>query len=127
MGMSLPFLVRATVRETASASRVIGVLYGVNVLGAAAGALLAPWVLMRFLGLPGAALTGTVANLVAAAAALAAGHRAGSRGRGGSDVRLRRRPRGPSGRCLRGRSGSGRCSTPSPASSPSRSRSPGSG
>lgn len=76
MGMSLPFLVRATVRETASASRVIGVLYGVNVLGAAAGALLAPWVLVRFLGLEGAALTGTVANLVAAAAALAVGHRA---------------------------------------------------
>ena len=76
MGMSLPLLVRATVRETASASRVIGVLYGVNVLGAATGALLAPWVLVRFLGLEGAALTGTVANLVAAAAALAAGHRA---------------------------------------------------
>jgi len=76
MGMSLPFLVRATVRETASASRVIGVLYGVNVLGAATGALLAPWVLMRFLGLEGAALTGAVANFVAAAAALAAGHRA---------------------------------------------------
>jgi predicted membrane-bound spermidine synthase len=75
MGMSLPFLVRATVRETASASRVIGLLYGVNVLGAAAGALLAPWVLVRFLGLEGAALTGTVANLVAAAAALAAGWR----------------------------------------------------
>ena len=75
MGMSLPFLVRATVRETASASRVIGVLYGVNVLGAATGALLAPWVLIRFLGLAGAALAGAVANLVAAAAALAAGHR----------------------------------------------------
>jgi spermidine synthase len=75
MGMSLPFLVRATVRETASASRVIGVLYGVNVLGAAVGALLAPWVLIRFLGMEGAALTGTAANLVAAAAALAAGHR----------------------------------------------------
>jgi len=76
MGMSLPFLVRATVRETASASRVIGLLYGVNVLGASTGALLAPWVLVRFLGFEGAALTGTVANLVAAAAALAAGHRA---------------------------------------------------
>jgi predicted membrane-bound spermidine synthase len=76
MGMSLPFLVRATVRETASAPRVIGVLYGVNVLGASVGALLAPWVLIRFLGLPGAALTGAIANLVAAAAALAAGQRA---------------------------------------------------
>ena len=75
MGMSLPFLVRATVRETASASRVIGVLYGVNVLGAAAGALLAPWVLVRFFGMEGAALAGMTANFVAAAAALAAGHR----------------------------------------------------
>jgi spermidine synthase len=76
MGMSLPFLVRATVRETASAPRVIGALYGVNVLGASTGALLAPWLLIRFLGLPGAALVGTVANLLAAAAALAVGHRA---------------------------------------------------
>jgi len=75
MGMSLPLLVRATVRETASASRVIGALYGVNILGASAGALLAPWVLVRFLGMEGAALTGTVANLLAAAAALAVGHR----------------------------------------------------
>jgi predicted membrane-bound spermidine synthase len=75
MGMSLPFLVRATVRETASASRVIGSLYGVNVLGAATGALLAPWVLVRFLGLEGAVLTGAAANLLAAAAALLAARR----------------------------------------------------
>jgi predicted membrane-bound spermidine synthase len=75
MGMSLPFLVRATVRDTATASRVISGLYGVNVLGASAGALLAPWVLVRHLGMEGAALAGTAANLVAAAAALAAGHR----------------------------------------------------
>jgi spermidine synthase len=75
MGMSLPFLVRATVRETASASRVIGDLYGVNVLGAATGALLAPWVLVRYFGMEGAALAGTAANFAAAAAALAVGHR----------------------------------------------------
>ena len=75
MGMSLPFLVRATVRETGKAARVIGTLYGVNALGASAGALLAPWVLVRFLGMEGAVLAGTAANLVAAAAALAAGHR----------------------------------------------------
>jgi predicted membrane-bound spermidine synthase len=76
MGMSLPFLVRATVRETDSASRVIGALYGVNVLGAAAGALLAPWVLIRFLGMEGAALVGAGANLVAASVALVVGRRA---------------------------------------------------
>jgi predicted membrane-bound spermidine synthase len=70
MGMSLPFLVRATVRETASASRVIGALYGTNVLGAATGALLAPWVLVRYLGMEGAVLLGAGANVVAAAAAL---------------------------------------------------------
>jgi predicted membrane-bound spermidine synthase len=75
MGMSLPFLVRATVRQTGQAPRVIGTLYGVNALGAAAGALLAPWVLVRFLGMEGAVLAGSAANLVAAAAALAAGHR----------------------------------------------------
>ncbi len=74
MGMSLPFLVRATVRDAGSASRVIGGLYGVNVIGASAGALLAPWVLVRYLGMEGAALAGTAANVVAAAAALAAGH-----------------------------------------------------
>jgi predicted membrane-bound spermidine synthase len=79
MGMSLPFLVRATVRETASSSRVIGTLYGVNVLGAAAGALLAPWVLIRFLGMEGAALAGAGANLVAASAALASGRLAAIR------------------------------------------------
>jgi len=75
MGMSLPFLVRATVRDAASATRVIGGLYGINVLGASVGALLAPWVLVRHLGMEGAALAGTAANLVAAAAAFAAGHR----------------------------------------------------
>jgi predicted membrane-bound spermidine synthase len=55
---------------------VIGTLYGVNALGASAGALLAPWVLVRFLGMEGAVLAGAAANLLAAAAALAAGHRA---------------------------------------------------
>jgi predicted membrane-bound spermidine synthase len=69
MGMSLPFLVRATVRETATASRVIAALYGINVLGAASGALLAPWVLVRYLGMEGAVLLGAFANLLAAAAA----------------------------------------------------------
>ena len=75
MGMSLPFLVRATVRDTGQASRVIGALYGLNVLGASTGALLAPWALVRFLGMEGAALVGAAANLVAAAVALAVGHR----------------------------------------------------
>ncbi len=75
MGMSLPFLVRAMVRETQTAPRTIALLYGVNVLGAAAGALLAPWVLIRLYGMQGAALAGAAANGCAALVALAAGGR----------------------------------------------------
>jgi spermidine synthase len=67
--------VRATVRETAEAARVIGGLYGLNVLGAAFGALVAPWLLVRFLGMEGAVRLGALANLLAAAAALAAARR----------------------------------------------------
>ena len=37
MGMTLPFLVRAFVRDVPSAGRTIGLLYGLNLLGAAAG------------------------------------------------------------------------------------------
>jgi len=75
MGMSLPFLVKATVRDTATASRVIATLYGINVLGAATGALLAPWVLVRYLGMEGAVLLGALSNLLAAAFALVAARR----------------------------------------------------
>jgi spermidine synthase len=76
MGMSLPFLVRAMVIDAERASRTIGTLYGVNVLGASLGALLAPWVLIRYYGMEGAVRWGVAANVLAAAAALLAGHRA---------------------------------------------------
>ena len=124
MGMSLPFLVRATVRETACASRVIAALYGVNVLGAATGALLAPWVLVRYLGMEGAVLLGALANLLAAAAALLTARRGlleGARGRGAAAAEAPRPRRDP--RVLRALL----CSTASRASWRSRSRSCGSG
>jgi spermidine synthase len=70
MGMSLPLLVRATVRETATASRVVGTLYGVNALGAAFGALATPWLLIRFIGIEGAVSTAVAANLGVGIAAL---------------------------------------------------------
>jgi spermidine synthase len=73
MGMSLPFLVRAMVKDARSASGTIGTLYGINVLGASLGALAAPWVLIRFWGMEGAILAGVSANLLAGAAALLAG------------------------------------------------------
>ena len=82
MGMSLPFLVRALVRDVLTAPRTIGLLYGINVLGAAAGALVTPWWLLRFYGMDGAVNWGVAANLLAGVAAVAAGllhDRAGDR------------------------------------------------
>jgi SAM-dependent methyltransferase len=71
MGMSLPLLARALVDDVARAGRTLGVLYGVNVLGAALGALLAPWVLIRQLGIPGAVLAAACGNALAGLGALA--------------------------------------------------------
>jgi predicted membrane-bound spermidine synthase len=62
MGMSLPFLVRAVVTDVAGAGRRIGWLYGINVLGAAAGAFAAPWLLLPGAGVRGAVLTAAAAN-----------------------------------------------------------------
>jgi spermidine synthase len=73
MGMSLPFLVRAMVVEGRAAPRTIGLLYAVNLVGAAAGALTTPWILIRFLGIAGALKVAAVANLSAGLVALATG------------------------------------------------------
>jgi len=73
MGMSLPFLVRALVRDVQTAPRTIGILYGLNVVGAAAGALVTPWWLLRFYGMDGAVHWGVGANLLAGVTALVAG------------------------------------------------------
>jgi spermidine synthase len=70
MGMSLPFLARAMVHDTSRAARTIGILYGINVLGASFGAIATPWVLVRFVGMRGAVTAAATANLLAAAAAL---------------------------------------------------------
>jgi spermidine synthase len=70
MGTSLPFLVRAMVGEARTAGRTIGVLYGVNLLGAAAGALLAPWLLIRHYGVRGAVAWAAAGNVAAGLLAL---------------------------------------------------------
>ncbi len=72
MGMSLPLLVRGALRDTATAGRTIGTLYGVNMLGAAFGALLTPWLLIRFFGVSGALWWAAAGNLIAGAAVLLA-------------------------------------------------------
>jgi spermidine synthase len=70
MGMSLPFLVRAVVTDVEAAGRRIGWLYGINTLGAAAGAFATPWVLLPALGLRGAVLAAASANLAVGLGAL---------------------------------------------------------
>jgi spermidine synthase len=70
MGMSLPLLARGTVESPASAARRLGALYGLNALGAALGAFVTPWVLIRQLGMPGAVEVAAAANVAAGLAAL---------------------------------------------------------
>jgi hypothetical protein len=72
MGMTLPLLTRASVREAAAAGGVVGRLYGINILGASLGALLTPWLLVRHWGLRGAVLAAAGANLAAGLTALVA-------------------------------------------------------
>ena len=73
MGMSLPFLTPAMVRRPNTACRTIGFLYGINTLGAAIGALITPWVLIRFLGVRGAVDVGAALNVAAGVGALVVG------------------------------------------------------
>ncbi len=70
MGMSLPFLVRAVVRDVRGAGRRIGWLYGVNTLGAALGALATPWLLLPQLGIRGALFAAASANAAVGVGAL---------------------------------------------------------
>jgi predicted membrane-bound spermidine synthase len=83
MGMSLPLLVRAMVRDAPHAARTIGLLYGVNVLGACTGALVTPWILVRFYGIREALLVAGGGNLLAALIGLAAGTVGARRADGG--------------------------------------------
>jgi len=70
MGMSLPFLVRAVVTDVEGAGRRIGWLYGINVLGAAAGAFAAPWLLLPRFGVRGSVFVAALANLAVGTGAL---------------------------------------------------------
>ena len=70
MGLSLPLLVRACVTDDASAPGIVAWLYGVNVLGAAIGALATPWILLRYGSLNEAALLAASLNATAAVVAI---------------------------------------------------------
>ena len=71
MGMSLPLLTRAVVERAETAGGTIAFLYGINVLGAAAGALATPWVFFRHHGVRPAVWAAVAANLIAGTSALA--------------------------------------------------------
>lgn len=70
MGLSLPLVARAVTRRVSDAGPLIGRLYGINTLGAAAGAALAGWYLLGTFGF--VAVTRVAATLNIAAALLIA-------------------------------------------------------
>lgn len=70
MGMSLPLLARALTRSVEGAAPAIGLLYGMNTLGAALGALACAWWLMPVHGIEGAVRAAVVMNAACAIGAL---------------------------------------------------------
>jgi predicted membrane-bound spermidine synthase len=76
MGMSLPLLARAVVRSLEVAPTSVGWLYGLNTLGAAAGAFATTWLFFPALGLAGSIRLAAAVNMAAAASAALLWHRA---------------------------------------------------
>ena len=72
MGMSLPLLTRSMVAEARTAGSTIGYLYAVNILGAAVGAAITPWLLVPRLGIRGATFWAAGANVFTVVAGLGA-------------------------------------------------------
>lgn len=70
MGLSLPLLAKAVVPRIEAAAERIGLLYGMNTLGAAAGALVGGFVIVGHLGFQGALWVGAALNLSAAVVAV---------------------------------------------------------
>lgn len=70
MGISLPLLARGLTGGLEVAARTVASLYGVNTLGAAAGALATPWILLRHLDMERCLWIGAALNLACALAAL---------------------------------------------------------
>lgn len=62
MGMTLPLLTQSFVKRIETSGQVIGILYGINTLGAAFGAALTGYVLIGFYGLNGSIFIAVVLN-----------------------------------------------------------------
>ncbi|HVF70566.1 MAG TPA: fused MFS/spermidine synthase [Chthoniobacterales bacterium] len=70
MGLTLPLLAKTLTFRIEAASSVVGYLYGVNTLGAAIGALVTPWVLMRHYTFPEILQIGAALNAACALSAV---------------------------------------------------------
>jgi spermidine synthase len=70
MGLSLPLLSRVVSEDLDVSAERIGGLYGWNTLGAAVGALVTVWVLVRLVGFEGAIRVGAAVNAACAVGAL---------------------------------------------------------
>lgn len=70
MGMTLPILAKTFTAKIEFASSVVGYLYGVNTLGAALGALVTPWFLLRHFAFPGILQIGAALNALCAISAV---------------------------------------------------------
>ncbi|REK09460.1 MAG: hypothetical protein DWQ37_18675 [Planctomycetota bacterium] len=71
IGVTLPLVVRAVVRQPDRLARTTGQLYALNVLGAASGAALAGFVLPMWIGVSGGVYLAAALNLFVGLAALA--------------------------------------------------------
>jgi spermidine synthase len=70
MGVTLPILAKTFTAKIETASAVVGYLYGVNTLGAAAGALATPWILLRHFSFPHVLQIGAALNAICALGAV---------------------------------------------------------
>lgn len=71
MGMTLPLLTQFFVHRVETSGRVIGILYGINTLGAAFGAVLAGYALIGEYGLDGATTIAVAMNAIVGLFAIA--------------------------------------------------------
>lgn len=80
MGLTLPLLTQHFLARSGSLGRAVGLLYGVNTLGAAAGAFTAGYVLLPAMGIAASLVFAVGLNLLACAVALLLDRRASSPG-----------------------------------------------
>lgn len=70
MGMTLPLLTQSFVERVETSGQVIGLLYGINTLGAALGALVSGYILIGWLGLNGSIIIAVILNLLVGVGAI---------------------------------------------------------